>query len=463
MKRIVFLFALLFALFTLLPWTSGTAISVSDTPRPSATPSAAETFATDARTDAKSREAQYAEAVESIQYALTDPDVLHAAYKTFDSMKGFRDSDGYALLTRALIVIANEGFTDARQKLETLRLSGFDATLTGTGIPSMDALISYCEGRTAEQRGRYCDAYQAYVDSRALDSLSRADTIRSEKADALYKEASDFEEVGDLERAAEVFSILGGYIDSERRLSQIEAKLSAPPENPEKEEQSSGDIMYVVNCISFVSLREWPNTSAPALCKISRLETVEFLDVYDNSFYRVKYQGMEGFVLAYYLSRDPVNVPAPTPAPVVVESIIGREYPLNTPLEVVNCDKNITLRARPSTSAAAITKIPKGAVVTYLNSLDNGFYKVIYHGHTGYALSQYLTVAGFGFQRGDVLTVVNCNEYISLRKKPDPQASRITTIDKGEVVTYLSSASNGFCKVRYNGKTGYVQVSYLSY
>jgi len=159
-------------------------------------------------------------------------------------------------------------------------------------------------------------------------------------------------------------------------------------------------------------------------------------------------------------------VPAPTPAPVVARSI-GKEYPLNTTLVVVNCDKNITLRSRPSTSAAAITKIPKGDVVTYLDSLDNGFYKVIYHGHTGYALSQYLTYDrygyGYSFQRGDVLTVVNCDEYISLRKKPDPQASRITTIDKGEVVTYLSSASNGFCKVRYNGKTGYVLVSYLSY
>lgn len=230
--------------------------------------------------------------------------------------------------------------------------------------------------------------------------------------------------------------------------------------------------MYVVNCNSYVSLREWPSKSAPALDMISRLDTVEFIDIYDSSYYHVRYHGVEGYVLSYYLSRDPDNAPAPTPAPIVPRSI-GREYPLNTTLVVVNCDVSITLRAQPATWAAEVIQIPRGDVVTYLNTMDNGFYKVIYHGHTGYTLSEYLTLYypdyddksywyGYQYQQGDHLIVVNCEDYISLRKKPDPQASLVTTIPLYDMVTYLGSSKNGFCKVEYNGMTGYVLLSYLS-
>ena len=249
MRRITCLLAFIFVLSTSFGGIESAAISVNNTPaataaaiasatvRATATPTASAKMhvtatptvaatppasnATLDRLGTGDWEAAYAEAVESIKVSLTDVDALYAAYQTFDGMKGFHESDGFALLTRALIAIAHDGFANAQQLLETLRLSGFDAALKEAGIPSSDALIGYCEGRVAEGGSRYYDAYQAYVDSGALDSLSRAAAIQSEKAESLYVEAANYEAKGDLERATEVFGMLGGYNDSRERLSKI--------------------------------------------------------------------------------------------------------------------------------------------------------------------------------------------------------------------------------------------------
>lgn len=58
---------------------------------------------------------------------------------------------------------------------------------------------------------------------------------------------------------------------------------------------------------------------------------------------------------------------------------------------VVNCNESITLRTEPSTKAAEICQIPLGAVVSYIEPAENGFYKVVYLGQTGYALASYLS------------------------------------------------------------------------
>lgn len=61
----------------------------------------------------------------------------------------------------------------------------------------------------------------------------------------------------------------------------------------------------------------------------------------------------------------------------------------------------------------------------------------------------------------NTMTVVNCDEWISLRVSPSTEAERIVTIPLGERVEFISTASNGFYKVSYNGHIGYALASYL--
>lgn len=129
---------------------------------------------------------------------------------------------------------------------------------------------------------------------------------------------------------------------------------------------------------------------------------------------------------------------------------------------VAGCNESITLRTSPRKSASEITQIPLYAGVYKLENAGNGFYKVIYNGWTGYALSEYLTSYEPQTYTGRSLMVVNCNEYITLRTSPYTSADEITRIPLGAEVDYIE-AKKDFYLVSYNGQIGYALQSYLTF
>lgn len=171
---------------------------------------------------------------------------------------------------------------------------------------------------------------------------------------------------------------------------------------------------------------------------------------------------------------SPLATVEPTPL-VTLEVPLIKEEPstqIYQIMYVVNCHESITLRTNASTSASEICQIPLGAAVSYVETAENGFYKVIYNGKTGYALGSYLNTTYTGGAHTEqpqnstsysTMYVVNCNESITLRKKASTSAGEICQIPLGAAVSYVEAAGNGFYKVIYNGKTGYALASYLSY
>ena len=133
--------------------------------------------------------------------------------------------------------------------------------------------------------------------------------------------------------------------------------------------------LYVVNCNESISLRESPSTSAPSLMQIPLGAAVSYISTASDGFYYISYLGTNGYALASYLSPDDTS---------------GTSTHAQNIYKVVNCNEWITLRTSPSTSASEIVKIPLGATVRFLDSAPDGFYKVEYDGHVGYALASYL-------------------------------------------------------------------------
>ncbi|MBR5257519.1 MAG: SH3 domain-containing protein, partial [Clostridia bacterium] len=60
-----------------------------------------------------------------------------------------------------------------------------------------------------------------------------------------------------------------------------------------------------------------------------------------------------------------------------------------------------------------------------------------------------------------IMQVVKCNEYVSLREKPDTKSNRIYKVHLGELVTNCSADENGFVRCEWNGRTGYILYEYL--
>ncbi|MBQ8507769.1 MAG: SH3 domain-containing protein [Clostridia bacterium] len=62
---------------------------------------------------------------------------------------------------------------------------------------------------------------------------------------------------------------------------------------------------------------------------------------------------------------------------------------------------------------------------------------------------------------GDVLEVVNCREYVTLRSEPNADSEAVDFIRLGDTVINMGGAVEGFTEVMYNGRTGYVKNEYL--
>ena len=127
-------------------------------------------------------------------------------------------------------------------------------------------------------------------------------------------------------------------------------------------------------------------------------------------------------------------------------------------LYVVNCNEAINLRKAPSFESDIIMEIPLGEVVQVIDDFDardTEFAHVTFKGREGWAPYEYLT------PHATFLTVVNCQEYISLRTQPYFDAPVITTIPLGEQVRFVRAEPVNFYYVYYRGHLGYVNDRYL--
>ena len=116
------------------------------------------------------------------------------------------------------------------------------------------------------------------------------------------------------------------------------------------------------------------------------------------------------------------------------------------------------LNMRSSAKVASnnkLTKIPKGKIVDILADAGNGWYKVTFKDQTGYVSGKYLT------ENTDLVTPT-APLHVRSSVKIDTEENILTTIPKGTKVPVISRYTNGWYKVKYAGKTGYVNGKYLN-
>ncbi|MEG2315923.1 MAG: SH3 domain-containing protein, partial [Clostridia bacterium] len=147
----------------------------------------------------------------------------------------------------------------------------------------------------------------------------------------------------------------------------------------------------------------------------------------------------------------------------------------------------VSLRASASTNAAVILSIPVGAEVS-VSSDDGSWSVVVYQGTNGYLLSANLSYSGESLDPnqpnegggtdgggtdgggteppapGTETKAIVTTESGSLNMRAEPKAGSlvVTTIPRGTEVL-VTSIGEAWCGVRYNGYTGYVMASFLTY
>lgn len=220
-----------------------------------------------------------------------------------------------------------------------------------------------------------------------------------------------------------------------------------------------------------LNLRKRASGSATILTTIPQYTVIDVLGI-EGTWTKTTYNGKTGYVMSAFLTYlaegdDGGNTVVP---------------PQDTPAEtqyarVTTAEGSLNLRKRASTSAGLMDRIPQNEVITVVEKLGT-WTKVTYDGKTGYVMTTFLTFIESGSapettppadddHTGDENTtlmaqVTTEKGSLNLRKRASSSASILTTIPQYAYIQVLER-SGSWAKVTYDGYTGYVMSSFLTY
>ena len=201
-------------------------------------------------------------------------------------------------------------------------------------------------------------------------------------------------------------------------------------------------VEYRIITANSVNFRTGPSTSYSSMGKLNKGDKVEYIGT-SGDWINIKFNGKVGYAHGDYVGTYSDSNQTPTTKKIVTAT-------------------SLNFRSGPGTKYSIIGSIKKGAEVSVISE-SNGWSKVDYNGKVGYVSSQYLANKSDSSNNTNeevkYTKVVNASA-LNFRSGPGTNYSKITTISYGSEVGVISE-SNGWSKVNYNGKIGYVSSKYL--
>jgi len=131
----------------------------------------------------------------------------------------------------------------------------------------------------------------------------------------------------------------------------------------------------------------------------------------------------------------------------------------------------VNVRSSDSETADKLGKVQKGDVLTVLEQKINGWSKIKFEGKEAYIKSEYLEIIGeesndsasseAAIANSPSSGTAKANDTVNVRKSASTDAEKIAKAYKGDEMTVIEKQSDGWTKVKFNGKTGYVKSEYL--
>ncbi len=240
-----------------------------------------------------------------------------------------------------------------------------------------------------------------------------------------------------------------GYIHKD----YISVKTVTETETP----AASNQKVTIVNCNNSVNVRSGAGTSysligtAPKNAQYRLLSTIK---VGSETWYKVQYTSAK----VGYIRGDYIQVSTGTPdTPSAGQTVT-----------IVNCNNSVNVREGAGTNTKKLGTAPKGATYKYLGmSSDGNWYKIQYtSSQVAYIHKDYIKLnAGStttpDTPTGKTATIVNCNEWVNVRKGAGTNTKKLGTAPKGKTYTYLGKSGN-WIQVQYTStQKGYIYASYV--
>ena len=145
------------------------------------------------------------------------------------------------------------------------------------------------------------------------------------------------------------------------------------------------------------------------------------------------------------------------------ETAPTEETPTQEPPEITvlygEATANVNVRSSDSEQADKLGRATKGTILQILEQGVNGWTKVSFENKEGYIKSEYLSV----LENADgqlVIGKVTATANVNVRSKASTDAERLGVLKGGTKVDLLGT-ENGWCKIIYDGRVGYVNADYV--
>lgn len=199
-------------------------------------------------------------------------------------------------------------------------------------------------------------------------------------------------------------------------------------------------IVKTINTITYttttsLNVRKGPGTKYSKIGTLAKGQSVEVISI-SNGWAKISYNKGTAYVGANYIKKS-------------ITSSTVKEM-------TVKVD-DLNIRTGASTKYKSIGKLNKGDKVKVLETLSNGWVKIDFNGKIGYVSNvkgAYLgTVTNVVDTRKEMTVKVN---DLNVRTGASTKYKSIGKLNKGDKIVALEELSNGWVKISFNGKIGYV-------
>ena len=243
--------------------------------------------------------------------------------------------------------------------------------------------------------------------------------------------------------------------------NQMVANLASYPTAPSGSINPAGGtttdtVIGTSKAIYDVNFRTGPSTGNTIIQTVPQGSTVNVLGASVNGWTKVSFNGQSGYISTPYLTAVAGSAPvAPAPAP-AVDKVLGTAQAIY----------EVNFRSGPSTSDSIMQSVMQGGTVNVLAASVNGWTKVSFNGRTGYISSPYLTATAVSTPApapvvDNVVGTATAAYAVNFRAGASTGTGILMVVPQGATVNLLGGDANGWTKVSYAGKTGYISTPYL--
>lgn len=142
------------------------------------------------------------------------------------------------------------------------------------------------------------------------------------------------------------------------------------------------------------------------------------------------------------------------------ESPAEQQPPAESGPQYATATTTVNVRSSDSEQADKLGKVTGGTKVQVQEVRVNGWTKIVFEGSDGYIKSEFLQMEESA-EGQTAIGTVTATTNINVRTAPGEDAERLGLLSGGDSLDLLA-IENGWCKVNYNGKIGYVKEEFVT-